>query len=129
MQGFLRPAWLVPVVLGAGACGALGPDGAPGLRLAGRVLRAPMATMFCVPVERCMEPFRASFGVYAGGTYVAGFQSDGQGRFSVRLPEGRYTVVPGDDAPLADPTSQQRSVRVGPDSLTEVTLLFIAENR
>ena len=89
--------------------------------LTGTVMRGPI-TPVCTQDVPCDAPMQASFAVRRGDKTVATFQSDAQGRFTVKLAPGAYTIVPTGDAGLMG--SQSRDVTVGPEGLTEVRLSF-----
>ena len=117
----MRAAVLVSWLIVVGACGSTAPT--PTTGLAGVVVRGPV-TPVCQEGVPCDAPLAAEFVVERANRRVAGFRSGSDGRFEVRLAPGRYTVVPGRDAPLLSPGQQRREVEVGPTGLTEVTLLF-----
>lgn len=89
----------------------------------GTVLRGPIQPVCTVGVP-CDAPFAALFHVRSGGREVAQFRSDADGRFTIALPAGDYTIVPDASAPLMTPTSQARAVRVEPRTTLQVTLDF-----
>jgi hypothetical protein len=91
--------------------------------LTGVVMRGPVTPVCRIDVP-CDAPFSATFTVQRGGRQVAQFHSDSAGQFTVHLPPGVYTVVPGADAPLIAPASQAKSVTVGDTDLTVVRLTF-----
>jgi hypothetical protein len=91
--------------------------------LDGSVHRGPV-TPVCMAGVPCDAPFAANFEVRRGSRRVATFRSDSAGHFTVRLPPGSYTIVPGSDAPLLNPTMQVRSVEVGATGLTSAQLTF-----
>ena len=72
----------------------------------------------------CDAPFAATFDVMQNGRKVASFQSNGDGQFTVALPPGDYVVIPASDAPLMRPTTQTKTVSVGPTGRTTVQLDF-----
>jgi hypothetical protein len=91
--------------------------------LSGTVLRGPVTPVCQVDVP-CDAPFSATFEVRREGRRVATFQSDTQGRFTVRLAPGSYVIVPAADAPLMNPSAQQKTVEVAAEGTTAVQLLF-----
>ena len=118
----LAPA--AAVLIGAVAAGCGGPT-KPTLTtgLTGVVVRGPV-TPVCQAGTPCDAPFAATFDVEQNGRSVAQFHSGSDGRFTVLLPPGPYTVVPGPDAPILMPQSQARSVQVLSSGLTDVQLEF-----
>jgi hypothetical protein len=64
------------------------------------------------------------FSVNQNGREISQFASDANGRFTVHLQPGTYTVVPGPTAPILAPQSQVKSVQVLSSGLTEVRLEF-----
>jgi hypothetical protein len=91
--------------------------------LTGTVLRGPVTPVCQVNVP-CDGPFAASFEVHRNGNRVATFTSDAEGRFNVSLAPGPYVIVPASNAPLMNPSSQTKSVEVGPEGMTSVQLMF-----
>jgi hypothetical protein len=91
--------------------------------LTGTVIRGPVTPVCQVDVP-CDAPFSAAFEVRQDGRRVATFQSDAQGRFTVRLSPGTYLVVPAADAPLMNPSAQAKTIEVGSEGLTSVQLVF-----
>ena len=89
--------------------------------LTGTVTRGPV-TPVCRPDVPCDAPLQASFEVRRAGRTVASFQTDAQGRFTVKLAPGSYTIVPVGNVGLMG--SQTRDVTVGPEGLTEVQIAF-----
>jgi len=91
----------------------------------GRVVRGPM----CPNAESAApcpdEPFSASFEVFDGqGNEITRFDSDTQGNFHVALDPGVYMIVPGIDAPLMLPKTQEKQVDVQENQFLQVTLRF-----
>src|SRR3954465_15992220 len=84
--------------------------------LTGVVLRGPVMPVCQVNVP-CDAPFSASFTVQQSTVVVGRFHSDDQGHFEVRLPPGTYRIIPGPDAPIISPGSQEQQVGVRPDPL------------
>ena len=91
--------------------------------LSGTVIRGPVTPVCLIDVP-CDAPFSAAFEVRRSGRLVSAFRSDAQGRFSVSLAPGSYTIVPADDAPIIDPRAQAKTVEVGADGVTTVELPF-----
>ncbi len=104
----------------AAGCTTAETDGAG---LTGTVLRGPTQPVCTIGVP-CDEPFAALFHVTSGGREVAQFRSDTDGRFSIALPAGSYTIIPDASAPLMAPTSQTRTVQVQSHTVTQVQLDF-----
>lgn len=96
----------------------------PTTGLEGKVLRGPIQPV-CQIGQPCDDaPFSADFLVQQNNSIVATFKSAEDGSFQVRLKPGNYTVVPGNDAPLMQPSLQAKPVEVGPVGLTKVELHF-----
>src|SRR5438093_800625 len=91
--------------------------------LTGTVVRGPITPVCQINVP-CDAPFSASFDVLRGGRRVASFRSDADGHFTVKLPPGKYVVVPATDAPLMHPSAQAKSVEVGAEGITSIDLVF-----
>ena len=91
--------------------------------LTGTVIRGPVTPVCQVNVP-CDAPFSASFEVRQGSRRVGTFKSDAQGRFSVGLSPGVYTIIPANDAPLMNPAAQVKTVEVGSEGVTTVQLQF-----
>lgn len=122
MRARVRLCVLALVVASSTACdGPISPTVDTGLT--GVVVRGPI-TPVCVVDRPCEAPFSAAFDVYQDVRRVAGFTSDADGHFTVRLPAGTYRVIPSADAPIIQPTTQVKTVEVGPVGLTEVQLQF-----
>ena len=112
-------------VLFAFAVAACGGPTSPGLStgLTGVVERGPV-TPVCQANVSCDAPFSATFSVERNGQRIAQFHSDSDGRFTVMLAPGTYTVVPAADAPILSPESQVKTVQVMTGGLTDVRLEF-----
>ena len=91
--------------------------------LTGTVRRGPVTPVCQVSVP-CDAPFAASFDVLRDGRRVASFRSDAEGHFTVKLPAGKYVVVPAADAPLMNPSVQSKIVEVTAEGVTSVELIF-----
>lgn len=104
-----------------GCHGMTAPTASTGLT--GVVLRGPVAPV-CQTGTPCDVPFSAAFTVVQNARTVARFHSDDDGRFTVMLPAGVYSVVPSPDAPIISPQSQAKTVTVQPAGLTDVRLEF-----
>jgi hypothetical protein len=91
--------------------------------LTGVVLRGPV-TPVCQVETPCDAPFAAVFSVHQNARKISQFASDANGRFTVHLEAGTYTIVPGPTAPILAPQSQVKSVQVLSSGLTEVRLEF-----
>jgi hypothetical protein len=91
--------------------------------LEGHVIRGPMQPV-CVSDLPCEEPFAATFHVKQQGAKVSEFSSGADGYFVVFLEPGEYEIVPAAEAPLPDPESQVRPVRVGATGLTRAEFSF-----
>jgi len=91
--------------------------------LSGTVLRGPTQPV-CAANQTCDAPFSSNFTVLKIGTIVAGFRSDAQGHYEIRLPPGGYTIVPDADAPIMKPFSQAKDVTVGSSGMTMLDLHF-----
>ncbi len=113
---------LVLAALGIGSCSG-GRLSSPSTGLVGTAVRGPVTPVCQVDVP-CSAPFSAGFTVWQRSRRIASFRSDDQGRFTVRLEPGSYTIIPGPDAPILDPQAQGRSVVVGPSGLTTIELEF-----
>jgi hypothetical protein len=119
----MRAAFVaLPLLLALAGCNRpAAPDGTTGL--SGVVLRGPTSPVCRVDVP-CAAPFSASFTAEQSGRPVAAFHSDGDGRFTVALAPGDYTVIPSADAPIRSPQSQAKAVQVRPSGFTAVQLEF-----
>ena len=113
------PALLV--ALSAVACES--PSAPSSTGLTGTVLRGPTQPV-CTVNQPCEAPFSSAFTVLKIGTIVAGFRSDAQGHYEIRLPPGGYTIVPDSDAPILRPTSQAKDVTVGSSGMTTLDMHF-----
>ena len=91
--------------------------------LTGTVLRGPTQPV-CTVNQTCDAPFSSAFTVLKVGTIVAGFRSDAQGHYEIRLPPGGYTIMPDADAPIVKPVSQAKDVTVGSSGMTMLDLHF-----
>jgi hypothetical protein len=88
----------------------------------GRVLYGPTC-----PVQRvgqtCTRPYQATIAVHGrGGRLVAKVRSSSVGYFSVRLPPGRYVLVPEAGRPY--PRSSPQSVTVRSHRYATVTISY-----
>jgi len=119
----MRTASLFALALSCGTAGCGAPAAPSDTALVGTVVRGPVQPVCQVNIP-CDAPFSASFTVEREGRVVAAFRSDSQGNFNVRLPPGRYFVVPGPDAPIIAPRAQAKEVTVGLDGETTVLLRF-----
>jgi len=122
----MRAAFLMLVLGLVAGCDAapLASRTATSTELHGQTLRGPVQPV-CQIGEPCEDvPFSADFTVLEGSRSVATFRSGDDGRFAVALQPGTYTIVPGADAPILNPTAQARSVTVAPSGVTEVVLAF-----
>jgi hypothetical protein len=111
---------LALVLLPAG-CGS--PTAPLATGLTGTVWRGPVAPV-CAFNQPCEAPFSAGFTVQRGTARVAGFRSDAQGHFEVRVSPGNYVVVPDADAAIISPKAQTKDVTVSDNGLTMVDLHF-----
>ena len=129
------PLLVVPLALGAlalglaarvclaqdgGAVGTPGPAGPVPVAvssfggLEGTVTRAPTCAGPGRPGEVCEAPLQATINILdEGGLAVAHFASDANGRFSILLPPGSYTVAPERDTTVAG-----GAIRVTPPAFT-----------
>ena len=116
---------IVPLLLaGALACSTAPPGGeGPDSGIEGLVVRGPTQPV-CVVDIPCDEPFAAPFHVRQDGRAIATFTSDVEGRFSIELPPGDYTITPDATAPIMFPTQQVKTVRVEPNTMVRVELDF-----
>jgi hypothetical protein len=112
---------LIGSLLLVAACSATTPS--PTTGLTGTVVRGPVTPVCRVDVP-CDAPFSAGFNVQRSGISVARFRSDAEGRFTVWLEPGAYTIVPDLDAPIIVPSRQSKDVLVGTMGLTSVRLTF-----
>jgi len=117
----LVPLALVGLLTGACASG-MRPDGVL-VRVDGRVVRGPVQPVCQVDVS-CDAPFSAGFSVRQGRQAVTHFQSDVNGRFTIRLAPGAYLIVPDADAPIFSPEQQVRSLTIPDADSTIVELSF-----
>jgi hypothetical protein len=66
--------------------------------LTGQILlrNSGVSTLIGTPAPPPLIAFSASLRVYLsqGNTFVTGLTTDGQGRFAIALPPGRYRIVP-----------------------------------
>lgn len=67
-------------------------------------------------------PLRAAFVVYGPDKVVARFETDDEGRFTVSLPPGDYTIVPSKQTPIRNPGRQKTEVTVPADGYAIVTI-------
>lgn len=109
------------IVAFAGTCAS--PSASISTGLTGTALRGPIMPV-CQENVPCDGPLTARFDVLRGGSVVASFRSDAEGKFVVRLRPGEYSIRPAADAPVMSPTMQTRTVTVNPEGLTEVQLVF-----
>lgn len=119
-RGFVTLA-LVGLLTGACASGP-GPD-AVLVRVDGRVVRGPTQPVCRVDVA-CDAPFSAGFSVRQGGHTVTHFQSDVNGRFTIRQTPGAYLIVPDADAPILSPEQQVKSLTIPDAASITVELSF-----
>lgn len=91
--------------------------------LQGQVIRGPI-TPVCTENEPCDAPFSAWFIVLKDDREVSRFESDNDGKFTVALDPGVYTIVPDNSAPLMHPQQQRKEVEVQTEGMTQVTLYF-----
>ncbi len=117
-----RLGTLLLAALGIGSCSGDRLSG-PSTGLVGTAVRGPITPVCQIDVP-CSAPFSAGFTVWQRSRPIASFRSDGQGRFTVRLEPGTYTIIPAPDAPILDPQGQGKSVFVGPSGLTTIALEF-----
>jgi hypothetical protein len=119
-----RSLGLALVALLAAACSDGGTEsGVVQVRVDGLVLRGPTQPVCMVGVP-CDAPFSAGFTVRHAGLAVLRFHSDADGRFTIRLAPGDYTVVPDADAPVLDPARQAQSMTVPRADSISVVLSF-----
>ncbi len=98
-------------------------DAETGIR--GKVVMGPTRPGPAVQGQEYEAPFSASFHVLdVDDKAVARFESDENGRFTVLLPPGKYTIVP--DASIPNPLirRQRKTVTVPEDGFTDVALKF-----
>ena len=119
----------VPMILSAmfwlGPVHAAKPAIADETGIKGKVLRGPVHPGPATPGDPDEVPFRAAFQVLdSAEEEVASFESDDEGRFTVSLPPGDYTIVPHKSAPILFPKRQKKEVTVPEDGFLEVTLRF-----
>lgn len=88
--------------------------------LTGTIYRGPIMPV-CRTDVPCDAPMAATFEVRQGDRVVAGFTTDDHGKFTVKLPPGRYTVVPSGGGLMS---SFPQPVEVGPEGMTSVELRF-----
>ena len=116
---------ILPALLGVltSACaGGSGPERAL-VVVDGRVLRGPTQPV-CQVDTACDAPFSAGFSVRQGSREVTHFQSDTNGRFTIRLASGTYLIVPDANAPIFSPAQQVKSVTIPDAATTTVELSF-----
>lgn len=113
---------LVAIVAAACADGGTA-SGIAQVRVDGLVLRGPTQPVCAVGVP-CDAPFSAGFTVRRAGLPVLRFHSDGEGRFTIHLAPGDYTVVPDADAPVLDPARQAQPLTVPRADSVSVVLTF-----
>jgi len=93
--------------------------------LEGIVLRSPAypgPTRSDRPNE---APFAAKFEVWNdSGAVVATFITNDEGRFSLTLPPGTYSIVPDSSAPLIHPDRQKKLVNVTEGNFISINLRF-----
>ena len=111
------------VALFIGGCGSGTRPDRVLVRVDGRVVRGPIQPVCQVDIS-CDAPFSAGFSVRQGGDTVAHFQSDTDGRFTVRLEPGVYLVVPDADAPIFSPRQQTKPLTIPDADSTTVELSF-----
>jgi len=87
------------------------------------VVRGPIQPVCQVDVP-CDAPFSAGFSVRQDGHAVTHFQSDTDGRFTIRLVPRVYLVVPDADAPIFSPAQQAKSLTIPDADSTTVELSF-----
>ncbi|GIV62632.1 MAG: hypothetical protein KatS3mg044_1498 [Rhodothermaceae bacterium] len=91
----------------------------------GHVLRSPARPGPVRSGEANEAPFSATFTILdEEGRLVATFATDDDGYFRVSLPPGTYTLVPSADAPIMNPTSQQRTFTVTAGTYHTLRLVF-----
>jgi hypothetical protein len=114
---------ILPTLIGllTSAC-AGGPDRVL-VAVDGRVLRGPTQPV-CRVDTACDAPFSAGFSVRQGSHEVTHFQSDTNGRFTLRLAAGAYLIVPDADAPIFAPAQQAKSVTIPDVATTTIELSF-----
>jgi hypothetical protein len=117
----MRPIIRVVVAMSLLACssGQLAP---PTTGLTGVVTRGPVTPVCRVDLP-CSAPFVGTFSVLQGTKVIGTFQSDSEGRFTVMLYPGTYSVVLT-DATLLGPFRQSKTVTVVSPGLTTVNLEF-----
>lgn len=94
----------------------------PTTGITGVVTRGPVTPVCRVDVP-CSAPFVATFSVLQGTKVIGSFRSDSEGRFTVMLYPGTYSVIPT-DATLLGPSGQSKTVTVGSPGLTILNLEF-----
>jgi hypothetical protein len=119
---FVRGAMIVAAIAAVDGCHQpTAPAASTGLT--GVVVRGPVAPV-CQVNASCDAPFSATFDVEQNARPITRFHSGDDGRFTVMLPQGVYSVVPSADAPILAPQSQTKTVTVQGMGLTEVRLEF-----
>lgn len=120
IMGWMRLYLAVCLLVSLAACWGAPPT----TGLEGKVLRGPIQPV-CQIGQICEDaPFSANFLVQQNNAIVATFRTGNDGKFVIRLNPGNYTVVPGNDAPLMQPSLQAKPVEVGPVGLSKVELHF-----
>jgi len=91
--------------------------------LSGLVRRGPVTPVCQVDVP-CEAPFSATFEVRRNNRLVATFSTANDGSFNVHVPAGELRIIPTDNAPIIDPTSQVKVVTLAAGDSVYVDLLF-----
>lgn len=106
-----------------GRLAGVAPEPVTGVR--GRILLGPVRPGPVRLGQTSEGPFHAEFVVLdTGGSVVARFHTDQEGRFEVQIPPGVYTIRPAPSAPRLLPLGQFHEVTVDGGAMTEVTLRF-----
>lgn len=93
--------------------------------LAGRALLAAPCPGPLTDAPCPDQPLQAAFEVLdSTNAVVTRFESDAEGRFSVALQPGAYTIRPAASAPLLNPQMQRQAATVLAEGITPVTLRF-----
>ena len=117
--------FLLALVLLVAACGGGLERPPPGTGIAGTVTIGPMCPVVQEGTPCPDQPFQATIVILdEDGDEVTEFESAEDGTFSLRLPPGRYTVVPQSPNAGAPPVAAEQEVEVRDGQYAHVDIQY-----
>jgi hypothetical protein len=97
--------------------------GAASVSVTLQVMRGPIAPV-CGPDVTCDAPFAGSFDLYRLDRFRQRLRTGSDGRLDLLLAPGTYELIPADDTPILDPSSQRKEFEVTEPGPQTITLQF-----